>query len=92
MVQLFQFPDRARAHRISRKDRVKFPARLVEVVRRILDRPRYEACHLERIPDGRMAVDHAGNIFVIFPSDELALEFTDELRKQGPGMSHEPEA
>lgn len=87
MAQLFQFPERPRAHRIPSRYRVKFPAGIIESVRHMLDGARYEDCYLERIPDGRMAIDHAGNMFAVFPSAELALVFTDELRAQGTGSS-----
>lgn len=87
MVQLFQFPDRSRTHRISPRHRVKFPAGVLKIVRHMLDRTGYEDCYLERIPDGRMAVDHAGNMFVLFPSAELSLVFADELRAQGIGSA-----
>lgn len=87
MVQLFQFPDRPRIHQISPRHRVKFPAGIIRAVRRMLDGARYEDCYLERIADGRMAVDHAGNMFAVFPSAELALVFTDELRAQRTGSS-----
>lgn len=85
MVQLFHFPERPRAHRISPRHRVKFPVGIIQVVRHILDGARYEDCYLERIADGRMAVDHAGNMFAVFPSADLALVFTDELQAQGTG-------
>ncbi len=83
MAQLFQFPDRARTHRVLPNIRVKFEAANVAAVRRLLDRSRYPSCYLKRLPDRRMAVDHGGNMMVIFPSVALAAALMSELSAEG---------
>lgn len=79
MAQLFHFPARARTHRVLPEIRVKFAAPHIDAVRRLLDQSRFEDCYLERLPNRRMAVDHTGNMMVIFPSVSLAAALVAEL-------------
>lgn len=83
MAQLFQFPDRARTHNVLPAIRVKFEAADIHAVRRLLDQNRYADCYLERLPDLRMAVDHAGKMMVVFPSVAMAAGLMAELSAEG---------